>query len=147
MAADTPLAALLRELRDRQLMTQEDLARRAGLSVGTVRGLESGRISRPRSATVRALVEVLAGSDDDRRRFITAAHGDAPISPAPRTDDDTESRVDAGGPPRQLPREASWFTGRTAELEHCWGWCPTQGGRPRWSSARSTVWQESARPS
>jgi tetratricopeptide (TPR) repeat protein/transcriptional regulator with XRE-family HTH domain len=129
-SADISLAALLRELRNRQLMTQEDLAERAGLSVGTVRGLESGRISRPRSASVRALVEVLAGSDDERRRFIAVAHGVALASTSPRTGGDTESGVGlvgAGGPPRQLPRETSWFTGRTAELERLLELVPDPG--------------------
>jgi tetratricopeptide (TPR) repeat protein/transcriptional regulator with XRE-family HTH domain len=124
------LAALLRELRTRQLMTQEDLAERAGLSVGTVRGLESGRISRPRSASVRALVEVLAGSDDERRRFIALAHGAAPTSTSSRTGGDAEpgvGLVGIGGPPRQLPRETSWFTGRTAELEHLLELVPEPG--------------------
>jgi tetratricopeptide (TPR) repeat protein/transcriptional regulator with XRE-family HTH domain len=119
-AADAPLAVLIRELRARRLITQEELAEQAGLSVGTVRGLESGRIGRPRSASVRALVEALAVSDDERRRLIAVAHGPAPTATSPAPGRSGESGVGlpgAGGPPRQLPREVSWFTGRTAELE------------------------------
>ena len=57
LAAETgQLAGLLREFRQRALLTQEELAERAQVSVGTIRGVEAGRIRRPRSgsSTIRS---------------------------------------------------------------------------------------------
>jgi tetratricopeptide (TPR) repeat protein len=67
------LHGLLRRYRLRRGMSQEDLAARTGLSVRTVRHLESGRAGRPRPATVRLLVVGLALNGDDRESFMAAA--------------------------------------------------------------------------
>jgi len=100
---DTGLGPLLRTLRERRLLTQEALAERSGLSVGTVRGLEAGRIRRPRTNSVGLLAEALSLSEPDRASLVGAAL--AP-RPAPR----------AWGPPAQLPPSPACFTGRDAHL-------------------------------
>jgi tetratricopeptide (TPR) repeat protein len=66
--------------------------------------LESGRISRPRSASVRALADVLAGTEEERRRLIAVASGDV---------------AGLAGPsvvPAQLPADVRGFAGRGEQL-------------------------------
>ena len=53
------LGALVRDWRARALLTQEQLATRAGLNVRTIRRLENGSLRRPRSASVRLLIDAL----------------------------------------------------------------------------------------
>jgi transcriptional regulator with XRE-family HTH domain len=45
--------------------TQEDIARRTGLSLSTVRAIERGRIQSPNTLTLRALAEALGVSIDE----------------------------------------------------------------------------------
>ncbi|MEZ7124153.1 helix-turn-helix domain-containing protein [Nonomuraea sp. AD125B] len=53
------LGTLLRRWRERALLTQEQLAEKAGLSVRTIRRLERGDPHRPRTASLRLLSEAL----------------------------------------------------------------------------------------
>ncbi|WP_129668278.1 ATP-binding protein [Phytoactinopolyspora endophytica] len=81
-------AALLRQHRLAAGLSQEELARQAGLSGDAVAALERGRRRNPRPLTVRLLTEALELSDDERAIFIAAAHGQQPparepIQPAP----------------------------------------------------------------
>ncbi|MGH3735263.1 MAG: helix-turn-helix domain-containing protein [Micromonosporaceae bacterium] len=99
--AEVSLPALVRALRQRALLSQEELADRSGLSIGTIRGLESGRIRKPRGASVRQLAKVLAHTDADRERLLAAARGDAGAVRAT---------------PAQLPLPATGFAGRGGEL-------------------------------
>ncbi len=71
-------------------LTQEELAARTGLSVRSIRNLESSRVTRPRPATVRLLRDVLG----------------LPARPA------AAARIR----PMQLPLEIPGFTGRSAQL-------------------------------
>lgn len=57
------LGEALRALRRRAALTQQDLADQAGLSVGTLRDLEQGRVRAPRPATLRRLAAALELSD------------------------------------------------------------------------------------
>ncbi|HEV3379683.1 MAG TPA: helix-turn-helix transcriptional regulator [Trebonia sp.] len=59
------LAARLRALRERAGLTQEQLAARAGLSVATVRKIETVAVVEPGYFTVLALVQALGASEDD----------------------------------------------------------------------------------
>ncbi|MFG1954824.1 BTAD domain-containing putative transcriptional regulator [Micromonospora sp. NPDC048830] len=56
---DEDLGWLLRDARMRKGLTQEALAERAGVSVGTVRDLEQGRSRRPRTRSLTALTDAL----------------------------------------------------------------------------------------
>jgi tetratricopeptide (TPR) repeat protein/transcriptional regulator with XRE-family HTH domain len=71
------IGAMVRALRERKLLSQEGLAARSGLSVGTIRGLESGRIRRPRSSSVRRLADSLEVTGVERETLIAAALGNA----------------------------------------------------------------------
>ncbi|MGH9211677.1 MAG: ATP-binding protein [Acidimicrobiales bacterium] len=120
------LARIVRALRERVPLTQEELAHRAGLSVGTVRGLESGRVRRPRSASVRILADALGLTDHHRAVLVAAARGE-PVAAeqlqldGPSVDHETGS-TDAAtvSAPSQLPATITDFTGRdehVAQLE------------------------------
>jgi polar amino acid transport system substrate-binding protein len=79
------LGARLRGLRERALLTQEELAEGSGLSVRTIRGLERGDIRRPRSASVRQLADALQLAGQEREELVAAARGSAG-DPAPGGD-------------------------------------------------------------
>jgi DNA-binding XRE family transcriptional regulator len=69
---------LLRACRERALLSQEQLAERAGLSARTIRELEAGRVRRPRGATVRLLAHALGLQGSLHQAFVAAARsGDA----------------------------------------------------------------------
>jgi transcriptional regulator with XRE-family HTH domain len=53
------LGALLRRCREAIGLTQQDLAERAGVSLGMVRDVEQRRTRRPRAGSVRALLAAL----------------------------------------------------------------------------------------
>src|SRR5262245_19666689 len=57
-------------MRERAGLTQQDLADRAGMSVGGVRDLEQGRVAAPRPATVRRLAAGLGLSDVEIAEFV-----------------------------------------------------------------------------
>ncbi|RKT67698.1 tetratricopeptide repeat protein [Saccharothrix variisporea] len=97
------LGALVREWRTRALLTQEELADRAGLNVRTIRRLENGALRRPRSTSVRLLIEALALDRAEADLLTTAAAGRAPREPP-------------SGAPRQLPAALAGFTGRDTQL-------------------------------
>ncbi|MFB9717250.1 helix-turn-helix domain-containing protein [Planobispora longispora] len=67
------LGALMRAWRDRALLTQEQLADRAGVNVRTIRRLEGNAVGRPRSASIRSLIEALGLDPRERAEFTAAA--------------------------------------------------------------------------
>jgi len=69
------VGALLRACRHRALLSQEQLAARAGLSERTVRDLEGGRVRSPRLDTVRLLTDALQLSGPQRESWFEAARG------------------------------------------------------------------------
>ncbi|MEV4218703.1 tetratricopeptide repeat protein [Nonomuraea sp. NPDC049725] len=94
------LGALLRAWRERALLTQEQLAQRAGVDARTIRRLERDVVQRPRNASILQLATALGLNEQERAIFTAAAQG----TPAPLT------------APRQLPAEPRYFTGRDLEL-------------------------------
>jgi len=53
------LGERVRETRRKRVLSQPELAQRAGLTVTTLNGIETGRVSRPRPRTIRALASAL----------------------------------------------------------------------------------------
>ena len=92
---DGSFGALLRVGRRRALLSQEQLAARAGLSERAVRDLEAGRVRWPRGDTVRLLAEALQLSGPQRESWFAAARG----VHQPHTDPGVPG---AGGPARQV---------------------------------------------
>lgn len=112
--AQQGFGALLRAARERALLSQEELAARAGVSPRTLRYLESGRTRRPRLASVRMLADSLGLRGAERDRFERAAVPPAPEAPAAAG---PAGHASAGPPvPAQLPADVSTFVGRTDAL-------------------------------
>jgi transcriptional regulator with XRE-family HTH domain len=93
---DESFAAMLRRLRERAGLTQEQLAEQAGLSANAVSSLERGTRKHPYPHTVRVLAEALALKDDDRTAL--------------------ERTIGPRGKPRQLPSAPSAVLGRDDEM-------------------------------
>ena len=87
--------ALVRALRHRAYLSQEQLAARAELSERTVRNLEAGRVRSPHASTVRLLADALELAEPERERWLAAARraNGRPAEPGP---------LDAGSP-AQVP--------------------------------------------
>jgi transcriptional regulator with XRE-family HTH domain len=77
----TVFGELLRNSRLRAVLTQEELAERAGLSVRAVGKLESGETTRPRQATVRMLADALGLDEPELTSFIASAFGIRQLRP------------------------------------------------------------------
>ncbi|MEW1836389.1 tetratricopeptide repeat protein [Nonomuraea angiospora] len=107
------LGELLRGWRERALLTQEQVAARAGLNVRTVRRLEADELRRPRSASVRSLAEAL-GLDAAEVSVLTRAASGLPQSARPTAR--PAPRPTPRPTPRQLPADAAAFVGRAREL-------------------------------
>jgi transcriptional regulator with XRE-family HTH domain len=86
------VGAFIRSRRAAALLTQEELAHRAGVDARTIRDIETGRTTKPRASTVRMLVGALAA---------VVPHKD----PRP-----------ALARPRELPPDTIGFTGRSGSL-------------------------------
>jgi DNA-binding SARP family transcriptional activator/tetratricopeptide (TPR) repeat protein/DNA-binding XRE family transcriptional regulator len=67
--------ALVRASRQKAGLTQQQLAKAAGVSVGVVRDLEQGRTTRPRGESVRRLANALRLSQQKARQLSLAARG------------------------------------------------------------------------
>lgn len=67
-----PFGVLLRRLRERAGLTQQELAERAGLTPHAVSPLERGTRTRPYPHTVRSLAEAFGASDAERAALIAA---------------------------------------------------------------------------
>ncbi|WP_212999506.1 BTAD domain-containing putative transcriptional regulator [Winogradskya consettensis] len=76
------VGALVRDTRTRLGLTQGDLAKRAGVSLGSVRDLEQGRSSSPRPRLLDALGGALGMGHQDLSRLRQLARP-APLVPAP----------------------------------------------------------------
>lgn len=74
-------AGVLRMLRLRAGLSQQDLAARAGMSVRAVRYLESGQVARPRAASLHRLAAALCVEVDTLVGVLDTASG--PVSPRP----------------------------------------------------------------
>jgi tetratricopeptide (TPR) repeat protein/transcriptional regulator with XRE-family HTH domain len=97
-------AGVLRQLRTDAGLTQEELAREAGLSLRAISDLERGVVTTPHKDTVRLLADALHLTGPARAEFEATARGRA-----------TPGGVAAAT--RTLPRDIASFTGRRRELD------------------------------
>ena len=74
---DQTLGPTLKRLRRAAGMTQEELAERAGISARTVSDVERGLRTLVHQDTARRLASALGLSEEQRRRFVVLARGDA----------------------------------------------------------------------
>jgi tetratricopeptide (TPR) repeat protein/DNA-binding XRE family transcriptional regulator len=113
--------ALLRSLRKRANLTQEELAEAAGLSVRSVSDLERGVAQTPRKESVRLLADALGLEGEERTAFEEAGRGRIPAgTSSPSPTGGMSSAPETGGvaaAARTLPRDTASFTGREAELD------------------------------
>ena len=103
--------ALLRACRVAAGLSQDELMRRSGLDVRTIRNLERGRVRWPYPDTVRRLADALDLRGKDRDAFMAAA--------GRRLASGTqESGSGERGPviPRELPGTVRAFVGRASEI-------------------------------
>jgi predicted ATPase/transcriptional regulator with XRE-family HTH domain len=92
-------ADLLRAMRERAGLTQEELAERAGLTAHAISALERGTRTRPYPHTVRSLATALAASEEERAALVTAVPRRAQARPtSART-----TEAPAAGPGIVLP--------------------------------------------
>jgi tetratricopeptide (TPR) repeat protein/transcriptional regulator with XRE-family HTH domain len=103
-------ADVLRQLRSRARLTQDELAHRAGVSFRTVSDLERGRATTPQKETVRLLADALRLIGPQRAQFEAVARGRPRPSGA-------EAAIAAAPALRSLPRDVTSFTGRQRELD------------------------------
>jgi tetratricopeptide (TPR) repeat protein/transcriptional regulator with XRE-family HTH domain len=114
-----PFGVLLRSLRERALLTQEQLAERSGLSVRTIRRFERQSAGgRPQSASLRRLAVALGLDKAEHTAFVAAASGAPDRLAANAGDHRRQARPaeEAVQSMRQLPAPPPQFTGRAADL-------------------------------
>jgi tetratricopeptide (TPR) repeat protein/transcriptional regulator with XRE-family HTH domain len=120
-------AGVLRQLRTRARLTQEELAEAAGLSPRSVSDLERGINRTARKDTAGLLADALGLTGQVRALFIAAARGRAPAADVLAAGNDAAATGPASAGPgsagagaaaatRALPRDIGSFTGREAEL-------------------------------
>jgi tetratricopeptide (TPR) repeat protein/DNA-binding XRE family transcriptional regulator len=113
-------AELLRRYRLASGLSQEELASRSGLSVGTIANIERGRTTRPYRRSVRSLADALALTGPQREQFdrVSRAIAGGVAGPGPAT---AGSAIGEMQPPpvgpRQLPAAVPHFAGRLGELK------------------------------
>jgi transcriptional regulator with XRE-family HTH domain len=111
------LAELLRTLRERVGLTQEELAERAGLTPHAVSALERGARTRPYPHTVRALGEALGLSQAEQAELRAAVpRRQTPAAPDARDTTDAGPSVVSGLRPTPLPVPPTALLGRDGEV-------------------------------
>ena len=91
------LGGAVRRFRRRAGLTQQEAAELAGLSVGALRDIEQGRVSRPRASTLRRLAAVLELSRAERDDLVREADDEPARGDGPRIEILGPLRVFAGG--------------------------------------------------
>ena len=114
-------AGLLRQLRARARLTQEELAQAAGVSTRTVSDLERGVNRTAHKDTARLLADALGLHERAAELFVAAARGRVPAEEVLGTRPGTEAGTFAATATRALPRDTAAFTGRQAEMARLLG--------------------------
>ena len=117
------VGAILRSHRIAAGLSQDELARRSGLSVRAISNIERARTASPYGSSIRLLAAALELTDDAREVLLSAASPpDCRRPPGARGGHPGAAASTGGEPPRrpavprQLPPAVPHFTGRTAEL-------------------------------
>jgi transcriptional regulator with XRE-family HTH domain len=123
---------LLRRLRERALVSQEELAARAGLSVRAIGNLEQGRVAQPRGESVWLLADALGLVGPERQRFEEAARQrfEDAGRPLPEGLPGVSRRswpASQRPAPCQLPPAVADFTGRTEQVTQLGGLLASTG--------------------
>ena len=113
-------AGLLRQLRARAGLTQEDLAEAAGVSPRSVSDLERGIHATAHKDTALLLAGALGLAEPARALFVAAARGHGPAAGMLAARQDAAAGAFAAAT-RGLPRDIAAFTGRQAELAQLMG--------------------------
>jgi tetratricopeptide (TPR) repeat protein/transcriptional regulator with XRE-family HTH domain len=111
--AGTEFGRMLASFRLGRGLSQDELARRSGMSVRAIRDLERNHVEHPRRTTVALLADALRLSSTDRETFENAAAGLARRA----GEHASASRSADWVVPRQLPPDIADFTGRQLALE------------------------------
>lgn len=112
---------VLRTYRASASLSQEELARRSGLSVRAISDMERGRTIKPFGRSVRQLAEALELDAHARARLIAAANeGTGEAEPSSLGSGGTDARP-WPAVPRQPPTAVQHFVGRSAELRRLYG--------------------------
>ncbi|MFF8271405.1 helix-turn-helix domain-containing protein [Streptomyces sp. NPDC016562] len=90
------LGTLLRTLRDGANLTQEQVAERSGVSVRTIRRLESGRSTNHRMGTVNLLADALGLEEEGRLRLAAALTGSSGSSGSSGSPGSPDAVAEAG---------------------------------------------------
>lgn len=114
LCVTSQFGALLRQLRQKARLTQEELADRSGVAVRTIRRLETGDRANPQVDTVRLLADGLGLGPEDRARLLAVADGREPDSRGVNENAANENAVNAN---REIPdgETQSPFARRLAE--------------------------------
>lgn len=124
---DPSFSSLLRTLRRRAGLTQEEVAQRAGLSPRAIGDLERGLVRRPQRKTVELLIRALELPAAAANSLSEAAR--RPAQPVESVADADPGATDSGAAPtvpRQLPIAVQHFTGRREQLRTLDQWIAGQ---------------------
>jgi tetratricopeptide (TPR) repeat protein/transcriptional regulator with XRE-family HTH domain len=113
-----PLSSLLRRYREQACLTQEEVARRSGLSVRALSDMERGRTARPLVRSVRLLADALELDPQARAGLVAAARGVTGLADSRKPEDSDPGQQPSPLVPRQLPAPVPHFAGRSTELHH-----------------------------
>jgi tetratricopeptide (TPR) repeat protein/transcriptional regulator with XRE-family HTH domain len=116
---DGDFAGLLRQLRAKAGLTQEELAEAATLSPRSVSDLERGIHRTAHKDTALLLAGALGLAEPERKLFVAAARGYSPAAGVPAARQG--AAPGAAAATRSLPRDTTAFTGRHAELAQLMG--------------------------
>jgi tetratricopeptide (TPR) repeat protein/transcriptional regulator with XRE-family HTH domain len=109
----SPFGGLLRQLRTRAQLSQQELAESATLSTRTVSDLERGINRTAHKATAELLADALGLAGRERASFVQAARGRPPVPAGAEIPEQQDSLV--AGDASQA-RSAGWLLGRDGEL-------------------------------
>ena len=133
LAADvrkSPFGGALRALRLAALLTQEELAERAGVSARTVANMEAGRVLRPHSRSVGLLADALGLSGVDKEAFGRSSRSLAPPEDAAAAAAAPAAQVPASVPLYQVPIVPRDFIGRPDEASRVAAHLTAVGSHP-----------------